>query len=224
MARKALEGGLQNTAAAILETAEGQSSQSVLQERSSKSETGSPKKPKCPGEDHLPRLVPLQHLQEHLHLHLHLHLRLQQPHTPLPLLQRQVGSSPHNFGFFQFDCKNRLCKTETKPFSSCTPACPCSSSSPCSSGTCSPCSARPDGPDGSHSWWSCCWLCCRPCRRQRHHRDVLWRFLRPCTCSCSSGPCTSCSCSRSKRANRTLRLGDQTVPTVQSDPVRHHQL
>ena len=43
-ARKALEGGLQNTAAAILETAECQSGQSVLQDRSSKSETRSPKK------------------------------------------------------------------------------------------------------------------------------------------------------------------------------------
>merc|ERR1711974_57371 len=104
--------------------------------------------------------------------------------------------------------------------SNCTPPSPC----PCSSGTFSPCSARPDGPDGSHSWWSCCRLCCGPCCRQRHHRDVLRRFLRPCTSSCSSCPCTSCSCSSTQRADRTLRLGDQTVPAVQPDPVRHHQL
>merc|ERR1712172_63882 len=94
------------------------------------------------------------------------------------------------------------------------PACPCSCSSPCSSGTCSPCSAKHDAADGSHSWWSCCRLCCRPGCWQRHQWDVLWRFLSTCTCPCSS----------TKRANWTLRLGDQTVPAVQPDPVRHHQL
>ena len=41
LCQKALEGGLQNRTAAILETAEGQSSQSVLQDRSSKSKTRS---------------------------------------------------------------------------------------------------------------------------------------------------------------------------------------
>merc|ERR1712172_10029 len=103
------------------------------------------------------------------------------------------------------------------------PACPCSCSSPCSSGTCSPCSAKHDAADGSHSWWSCCRLCCRPGCWQRHQWDVLWRFLSTCTCTCSC-PCTSCPCSSTKRANWTLRLGDQTVPAVQPDPVRHHQL
>ena len=38
-------------------------------------------------------------------LHLHLHLRLQQLHTPLPPLQRQVGSSSHNFEFFNLTAK-----------------------------------------------------------------------------------------------------------------------
>ena len=46
VAQKALEGGLQNRLAAILETAEGQSRQSVLRDLSSKSETKSQKKNK----------------------------------------------------------------------------------------------------------------------------------------------------------------------------------
>merc|ERR1712110_1305308 len=108
--------------------------------------------------------------------------------------------------------------------SCCPPA--CSSSSPCSScpcSTCSSCSARPDGPDGSHRWRSCSWLCCGSCCWQRYHRDVLRRFLL-CTCTCTSCPCTCCTCSRAERANRALRLGNQAVPAVQPDPVRHHQL
>merc|ERR1711971_871733 len=105
------------------------------------------------------------------------------------------------------------------------PASPCPCSSPCSIGTCSPCSAKHDAADGSHSWWSCCRLCCRPGCWQRHLWDVLRRFLRPCTSTCSgSCSCTSCPCSSAKRANWALRLGDQTVPAVQPDPVRHHQL
>ena len=117
---------------------------------------------------------------------------------------------------------NMLCKT--KPSSSCCPPA-CSSSSPCSSCTCSSCSARPDGPDGSHRWRSCRRLCCGSCCWQRYHRDVLRRLLL-CTCTCTrtSCPCTSCTCSRAERANRALRLGNQAVPAVQPDPVRHHQL
>merc|ERR1712211_112664 len=47
-----------------------------------------------------------------------------------------------------------------------------------------------------------------------------------CTCTCTSGtcPCTSCTSSRAKRANWTVRLGDQAVPAVQPGPVRHHPL
>ena len=82
----------------LLETAEGQSRQSVLQDRSSKSETKRPKKEsRCPGEEHLLRLVPLQHLQEPLHLLLPLLLLL---HIPQPLRQPQVDSS-HKY-FFSF--------------------------------------------------------------------------------------------------------------------------
>merc|ERR1712037_381359 len=123
-------------------------------------------------------------------------------------------------------CTSSAC-TCSSP-SCCPPACSSSSSSSCSSCPCSPCSscsARPDGPDGSHRWWSCRRLCCGSCCWQRYHRDVLRRLLL-CTCTCTrtSCPCTSCTCSRAERANRALRLGNQAVPAVQPDPVRHHQL
>ena len=84
VAQKALEGGLQNRLAAILETAEGQSRQSVLRNQTSKSETKSQKKEqRCQGEDHLHLPVPRLHLQEPLlqlqHQHLHLHQLQQHP-------------------------------------------------------------------------------------------------------------------------------------------------
>ena len=86
VAQKALEGGLQNRLAAILETAEGQSRQSVLRDQSSKSETKSQKKEqRCQGEDHLHLPVPRPHLQgpllqlQHPHLHQLLHQLQQHP-------------------------------------------------------------------------------------------------------------------------------------------------
>merc|ERR1712012_560422 len=112
--------------------------------------------------------------------------------------------------------------------SSCSSTCSCSSPSTCSSCPRSPSPTRPDGPDGRHRWWSRCWLCRGPRRRQRHHCHVLWWLLiSTCTgstCPCTSCPCTSCTSSRAKRANRTVRLGDQAVPAVQPGPVRHHPL
>merc|ERR1711872_935514 len=112
--------------------------------------------------------------------------------------------------------------------SSCSSTCSCSSPSTCSSCSSSPSPTRPDGPDGRHRWWSRCWLCRGPRRRQRHHWHVLWWLLiSTCTCGtcpCTSCPCTSCTSSRAKRANWTLRLGDQAVPAVQPGPVRHHPL
>merc|ERR1712004_85313 len=125
------------------------------------------------------------------------------------------------------DAKERI--TCTCPCPCCTCKSPCSSSSTCtctSSSTCSSCSSspsptRPDGPDGRHCWWSRCWLCRGPRRRQRHHWHVLWWFL---ISTCGTCPCTSCTSSRAKRANWTVRLGDQTVPAVQPGSVRHHPL
>merc|ERR1712012_961257 len=106
---------------------------------------------------------------------------------------------------------------------SCSSTCSCSSPSTCSSCPRSPSPTRPDGLDGRHCWWSCCWLCRGPRRRQRHHWHVLWWLLTS-TCTCSTCTCTSCTSSRAKRANWTLRLGDQAVPAVQPGPVRHHPL
>merc|ERR1712223_1938118 len=109
--------------------------------------------------------------------------------------------------------------------SSCSSTCSCSSPSSCSSCSCSPSPTRPDGPDGLHRWWSRCWLCRGPRRRQRHHWHVLWWLLTSTsTCPCTHCSCTSCTCSRAKRANWTVRLGDQAVPTVQPGSVRHHPL
>ena len=84
VAQKALEGGLQNRLAAILETAEGQSRQSVLRDRTSKSETKSQiKEQRCQGEDHLHLPVPRLHLQEPLLQLQHLHLHQLQQHPTL---------------------------------------------------------------------------------------------------------------------------------------------
>merc|ERR1712172_192988 len=92
-------------------------------------------------------------------------------------------------------CKSTCTCTCACACSSRTPASPRPCSSPCSIGTCSPCSAKHDAADGSHSWRSCCRLCCWPSCRQRHQWDVR-RFICTCTCSCSdSCPCTSCPCS-----------------------------
>ena len=80
VAQKALEGGLQNRLAAILETAEGQSRQSVLRDQSTKSETKIQKREqRCQGEDHLHLPVPRPHLQEPQLQHLHLHQLQQHP-------------------------------------------------------------------------------------------------------------------------------------------------
>merc|ERR1711962_213109 len=97
--------------------------------------------------------------------------------------------------------------------SSCSSTCSCSSPSTCSSCSSSPSPTGPDGPDGRHRWWSRCWLCRGPRRRQRHHWHVLRGLLT-----------STCTCGRAKRANRTVRLGDQAVLAVQPGPVRHHPL
>merc|ERR1711962_777876 len=125
-------------------------------------------------------------------------------------------------------CPCCTCKSPCSSSSTCTSSCTSSSSIPPSSSSPSP--TRPDGPDGRHCWWSRCWLCRGPRRRQRHHWHVLWWLLTStCTCSCTPCPCThcsctSCTCSRAKRANWTVRPGDQAVPTVQPGSVRHHPL
>merc|ERR1711962_1305453 len=142
-------------------------------------------------------------------------------------------------------CPCCTCKSPCSSSSSSTCTCTSTSSIPPSSGSCSstcsgsspstrsscprsPSPTRPDGPDGRHRWWSRCWLCRGPCRRQRHHWHVLWWLLASSctcgTCSCTPCPCTSCTSSRAKRANRTVRLGDQAVPAVQPGSVRHHPL
>merc|ERR1712012_144942 len=127
-------------------------------------------------------------------------------------------------------CPGCTCKSPCSSSSTCTCTCTSSSSIPPSSSSCSstcscpsPSPTRPDGPDGRHRWWSRCWLCRGPRRRQRHHWHVLWWLLIS-TCTGSTCPCTSCTSSRAKRANWTLRLGDQAVPAVQPGPVRHHPL
>merc|ERR1711963_504558 len=124
------------------------------------------------------------------------------------------------------DAKERI--TCTCPCPGCTCKSPCSSSSTCTC-TCtscprSPSPTRPDGPDGRHRWWSRCWLCRGPRRRQRHHWHVLWWLLTTSTCPCTPCPYTSCTSSRAKRANWTVRLGDQAVLAVQPGPIRHHPL
>merc|ERR1712107_144146 len=132
------------------------------------------------------------------------------------------------------DAKERITCTCTSSSSippsssSCSSTCSCSSPSTLSSCPRSPSPTRPDGPDGRHRWWSCCWLCRGPRCRQRHHWHVLWWLListRTCTCTCSTCcSCTPCTSSRAKRADRTVRLGDQAVFAVQPGPVRHHPL
>merc|ERR1719284_1919445 len=61
-----------------------------------------------------------------------------------------------------------------------------------------------------------------------NHWHVLWWFLTStctcCTCPCTPCSCTSCTSSRAKRANWSVRLGDQTVLAVQPGSVRHHPL
>merc|ERR1712107_70824 len=112
------------------------------------------------------------------------------------------------------DAKERITCTCTSSSSIPPSTSSCSSTFSCSSP--SSCSSCP-------RWWSRCWLCRGPRRRQHHHWHVLWWFLTS-TCTCSTCPCTSCTSSRAKRANWTLRLGDQTVLAVQPGSVRHHPL
>merc|ERR1711872_721159 len=62
-------------------------------------------------------------------------------------------------------------------------------------------------------------------RQLHHWHVLWWLLTSTCTCgTCSCTSCTSCTSSRAKRANWTVRLGDQAVLAVQPGPVRHHPL